>query len=429
MNKNKLWVKAFRCVDFLILSILVGVLLMTAVYVLPVGRMHTKVDESRPLFENEGHGFYWCPPDDATTRLDGYTDCIMLQSAVYKGTGNPLKDAMLHARVEFSPEKWNPSESLIRYVYGEYEGPVLSYARYWGGYLLFLKPLLLFFTLPQIRAMDACFQMCLTLAVLLLAYRKGGLRLTVPMALMIAALNPITTAMSLQYTSMYLITLGGALVMLHLETWDKDWGYLVFLFLGIATAFFDFLTYPAAAVGVCLTIQVLLGKQRGPKALVGCIGSGAAWAFGYGGMWSGKWLAASLITGQNVLSDAMTQVQYRSNNQLAGSEGAGQVGLLQVILKNLSAYKTPAYILLALALVAAVLWLLLRKGYGFRPEKGLALPMLLCFLVPFVWYALIQNHSAVHYWMTHRNLCAAILALSGFIAYSLHTPQEVKTHG
>ena len=424
MNKNKLWVKAFRCVDFLILSILAGVLLMTAVYVLPVGRMHTKVDESRPLFENEGHGFYWCPPDDVTTRLDGYTDCIMLQSAIYKGTGNPLKDAMLHARVEFYPEQWNPSESLIRYVYGEYEGPVLSYARYWGGYLLFLKPLLLFFTLPQIRAMDACLQLCLALAVLLLAYRKGGLRLAIPMTLMLVSLNPITTAMSLQYTSMYLITLGGALVMLAFETWDKDWGYLVFLFLGIATAFFDFLTYPAAAVGVCLTIQVLLGRKKGTNALLGCIGSGAAWAFGYGGMWSGKWLVANLLTGQNVLSDAMTQVQYRSNSQLSGNEGAGQVGLIQVILKNLSAYRTPAYILLVLCLVAAVLWLLLRKRWVFRVDKGLVAPLLLCFLVPFVWYAMVRNHSGVHYWMTHRNLSAAILGLSGFIAYSLHTPRQ-----
>ncbi len=429
MNKNKLWVKAFRCVDFLILSILVGVLLMTAVYVLPVGRMHTQVDASRPLFENEGHGFYWCPPDDVTTRLDGYTDCIMLQSAIYKGTGNPLKDAMLHARVEFYPEQWNPSESLIRYVYGEYEGPVLSYARYWGGYLLFLKPLLLFFTLPQIRAMDACFQLCLTLAVLLLAYRKGGLRLVIPMSLMMMSLNPITTAMSLQYTSMYLITLGGVLVMLAFETWDKDWGYLVFLFLGIATAFFDFLTYPAAAVGVCLTLQVLLGRKKGTNALLGCIGSGAAWAFGYGGMWSGKWLVANLLTGQNVLSDAMTQVQYRSNSQLSGNEGAEQVGLIQVILKNLSAYRTPAYILLALCLVAAVLWLLLKKRRVFRVDKGLVAPLLLCFLVPFVWYALVRNHSAVHYWMTHRNLSAAILALSGFIAYSLHRPQEETSHG
>lgn len=89
MNKQKLWVKAFRCVDFLILSIVAGVLLMTAVYVLPVGRMHTQVDASRPLLENEGHGFYWCPPDDVTTRLDGYTDCIMLQSAVYRAPATP----------------------------------------------------------------------------------------------------------------------------------------------------------------------------------------------------------------------------------------------------------------------------------------------------------------------------------------------------
>ena len=49
MNKNKLWVKAFRCVDFLILSILAGVLLMTAVYVL---RIWGRVKNSSRGFKN-----------------------------------------------------------------------------------------------------------------------------------------------------------------------------------------------------------------------------------------------------------------------------------------------------------------------------------------------------------------------------------------
>ena len=429
MNPKSLGRYALRCFLWLLVSVLLGVLLLTAVYALPTGRMHTNVDRSIPLLENEGSGFFWAPPDDVTTRLDGFTDAIMAQTAIYKNTENPLVEAMQNNRVEFSPEKWSPIDSLIRYVYGEYDGPVISYARYWNGYLLYLKPLLLFFSLPQILAMDACFQLCLAMALVLLAYKKGGMKLAVPTMLMILSLNPISTAMSLQYTSMYVLTLGGALVMLGLESWKKENGYLLFLFLGIATAFFDFLTYPAAAVGVCLALQALLDSRTGKAACGKAIASGAAWGFGYGGMWGSKWVLASLLTEENVLSDAMTQVRLRSGNQSADAVGSPEISFFQVVGKNLSAYKTAGFVLLAVVLLGALLWLLLGKKYRFRPDKSRLAVLALCFAVPFVWYLLLRNHASEHYWMTHRNLSAAFFTLAGFVCFSLQKPQEDCVHG
>ena len=429
MNRTSLGRHALRCLLWLLISVLVGTVLMTAVYALPTGRMHTNVDRSIPLLENEGGSFFWAPPDDMSTRLDGFTDAIMLQTAIYnRDRHHLLQEAMLNRKMDFSGAT-SPIEFLIRYVYGEREGIVSSYARYWNGYLLYLKPLLLFFSLPQIRTMDACFQFCLAAAVLLLAYRERGTRLAVPMALMILSLNPISTAMSLQYTSMYVLTLGGALAMLSLETWKKKGGYLLFLFLGIGTAFFDFLTYPAAAVGVCLALQALLDSRTGKEALVHAVGSGAAWAFGYGGMWGSKWVLAQLLTGEKVLSDAFHQARFRSGSQASDAIGSAKVSFLGVVGKNLSVYLTAGYVLLAIGLLAALLWLLLRKHYRFSPDKGRLAVLALCFAVPFVWYLLLRNHSSQHYWMTHRNLSTAFFALAGFVCFSLHTPKEDCSHG
>lgn len=429
MRLKNLCTAAGKSLLCLLLAVLLGAAAMTAVYALPTGRMHTNVDRSIPLLENEGGSFFWAPPDDLSTRLDGYTDAIMMQTAIYnRDRHHLLQEAMLNRRVEFY-ETGAPITSLIRYVYGEHKGPISSYARYWNGYLLYLKPLLLFFSLPQIRTMDACFQFCLAAAVLLLAYRKGGTRLAVPMALMILSLNPISTAMSLQYTSMYVLTLGGALAMLSLETWKKENGYLLFLFLGIGTAFFDFLTYPAAAVGVCLALQALLDSRTGKKALFHAVGSGAAWAFGYGGMWGSKWVLAELLTGEKVLSDALNQVRFRSGSQVSDLAGSAKISFWSVVGKNLSVYLTAGYVLLAIGLLAALLWLLLRKRYRFSPDKGRLAVLALCFAVPFVWYLLLRNHSSQHYWMTHRNLSAAFFALAGFVCFSLHNPKEDCSHG
>lgn len=408
---------ALVCCVCLILSILLGILAMTCVYILPTGRMLTQADSSLEIFENEGTGFFWAPYEKST-RLDGYTDAIMLQTAVYVRDENPLKAAMRCSRMEYAESK-GPTDSLLRYVYGEPFGEVVDYARYWHGYLIFLKPLLLFFPLSDIRMMNAMIQLILAAAVLLTAYRRKGVRLALPIGLSLLAINPISTALSMQYSSIYYLTLLGVLFMLLTESWDKKWGYLVFLFLGIGTAFFDFLTYPACAVGICLGLQALMSGKNGKDRFLATLGSGAAWAFGYGGMWSGKWLAASIITGKNVLSNAVQQIQYRSGSDVVAAEGGDHAGFGAVVAKNLSVFGNHATALLLLVLVGVLLWLLCTKRRAFVPDRAGLLSLAVAFLVPFGWYLLVRNHSMVHYWMTHRDLAASVFALSGFVCFSL----------
>ena len=72
MNVKSLSKAALICCICLILSILLGVLAMTCVYILPTGRMLTQADRSLPIFETEGTSFSWAP-GETSARLDGYT--------------------------------------------------------------------------------------------------------------------------------------------------------------------------------------------------------------------------------------------------------------------------------------------------------------------------------------------------------------------
>ena len=361
-------------------------------------------------------------------QMDNYTDTIMLFEAAAMGEQDPLT-AMMTATA-YNVDNFETMAGDLA-VYCERTIPLatgaqkavqlvpFSYARYWHGYLLFLKPLLLFFSLSDIRMMNAAFQLILAAGVLLLAFRKQGLRLALPMGLALLVINPISTALSMQFSSIYYLTLLGLLVMLLTESWDRPWGYLVFLFLGIGTAFFDFLTYPACAVGICLALQALMSRADGKTRLLKTIGSGAAWAFGYGGMWSGKWLAASLITGTNVLRDAMEQAQYRSGGKVTAAEGGVNATFGAVLSRNLGVLANPAAAILVLALTGMLVWLLVTKRCRFAVERSSLLSLAVAFAVPFVWYFLLRNHSLVHCWMTYRNLSAAVFALSGGLCFGL----------
>ena len=418
MTRKSFGKAGLKCFVCLLLSILAGILLMTCVYILPTGRMLTQADRSLPIFENEGTSFCWAP-EEKSARLDGFTDAIMLQTAVYVQDENPMKAAMRNDRMEFTEGKLDPAGSLKQYVYGDRSGYVVDYARYWHGYLLFLKPLLLFFSLSDIRMMNAALQLILAAGVLLLAFRKRGLRLALPMGLALLVLNPVSTALSMQFSSIYYLTLLGLLIMLLTESWDRSWGYLVFLFLGIDTAFFDFLTYPACAVGTCLALQALMSRADGKTRLLKTVGSGAAWAFGYGGMWRGKWLAASLITGNSVMRDAVEQAQYRSGGEVTAAEGGVNATFGAVLGRNLGVLANPAAAVIVLALLGVLVWLLVTKRCRFALERASLLSLAIAFAVPFVWYFLLRNHSLVHCWMTYRNLSAAVFALSGGLCFGL----------
>lgn len=418
MTRKSFGKAGLKCFVCLLLSILAGILLMTCVYILPTGRMLTQADRSLPVFENEGTSFCWAP-EEKSARLDGFTDAIMLQTAVYVRDDNPMKAAMRNDRMEFTEGKLDPAGSLKQYVYGDRSGYVVDYARYWHGYLLFLKPLLLFFSLSDIRMMNAALQLILAAGVLLLAFRKQGLRLALPMGFALLVINPISTALSMQFSSIYYLTLLGLLIMLLTESWDRPWGYLVFLFLGIGTAFFDFLTYPACAVGTCLALQALMSRADGKTRLLKTVGSGAAWAFGYGGMWSGKWLAASLITGNSVMRDAVEQAQYRSGGEVTAAEGGVNATFGAVLSRNLGVLANPAAAILVLALLGMLVWLLATKRCRFALERASLPSLAIAFAVPFVWYFLLRNHSLVHCWMTYRNLSAAVFALSGGLCFGL----------
>lgn len=158
-NSLRRTVIKFICILFC--SICFGVCSLYSVFALPTEEMDMHVKMSADTFEKEQTYptiTKWC-----TSQLDNFTDSIMLLSAVYDGTEADLEKAMKVKYNRVSGE--NPTQSLIKqYKYGmpTYQE---EYVRYWHGYLLFLKPLLLYMSYEKIRILNLITQTAINLCI------------------------------------------------------------------------------------------------------------------------------------------------------------------------------------------------------------------------------------------------------------------------
>ena len=191
---------------------------------------------------------------------------------------------------------------------------------------------------------------------------------------------------------------------------DKCWK--LFLWIGIVTAYFDFLTYPMVGLGVPLILILMIGGFTLKKSIIEMIKNSMSWGTGYAGMWSGKWLISYLLTGENTFSDAMEMANYRMTGELDGAKSSEGwlMEAIYAIRGNLSALNNaPIWFMIAVIVVVMIV-LFARKRYKIVITQKV-IPLLLIACYPLAWYAVLANHSGIHVFMTYRELAITCFAL------------------
>ena len=417
--------KAVGIVGYIIAALVIasicGVLLMTAVYLIPTDRINKNVAASAEIFDREGLTNSYIPWM-TSTRMDNYTDSIMLSEAAYNEDASALKKAMSSKYVYVINEEdyYQPGYLNKMLLPVSDSSAVVSYARYWHGYLLAVKPLLVVVNLYGIRVINALVQIALlALLVYKLFKTEGGKKLIIPLLLSVFLINPVSTVLNMQYACVYTITLAGSLALVWLELYKTDKYWRLFLFLGIAVAFFDFLTYPLASLGIPLVILIVLGREDSRKSLKQVIASGCCWGVGYAFMWASKWVLCDLLTGSSIVKDALNQVLVRTVTNAYEETGISSDNVLDVISYNMDAFRDPVTIMVfVLAIAGFVLFIVFGKK-KFKLPQNLLLPLLVLAIVPFVWFCVLSNHSAIHFWMTYRNIAVTVMAIGAALSESI----------
>ena len=415
-----------RLVLPLLTAVVIGLLLMTAAYLIPAEGMEENLKKSAELFEAENlypNKYEWC-----SSMLDNYTDSLMMLLAGTKTEDSALKQA---AEVPVNAISYEPIPEYIlirHYVYDEPFDAEGHIARYWHGYNLFLKPALCVMDYTTMRLVNLILQIAASLCVCVMMWLKDCRRLILPYLIGYLFLMPTVLGNSLQFsTSYYMMCVGMILTVLTKRTPGRV--LTTFVLIGAGTSYFDYLTYPLItfgmpAVALCYLAAGEGGWKQTAKLLI-C--AGAAWLVGYMGMWASKWLITALITGEDAIAEAMGHVWFRVSD---GSSPEGMAyPLLETWRLNLEFFfRTPAVYAIPgyAALLPLFRWKHLR-GKEIKPGLPNLIFCLVLALGPLAWYAAVRNHSYIHYWFTNKALAATVFAF--LTACVLATGREKRRSG
>lgn len=413
-------------------SALLGTVLLVLAFCIPTGpiREHVNTSVDRMLRPEEKY------PENPFLRhiwqhKESYTDSIMVQYAFEKiADKNAFEHAMWAYHYDLEDEIWAAEDSLRTVLAdGEPSGMYLrEYSRYWHGYLVYLKPLLLLFTWENLVWLGAALQLILFVLIVVLSIRKkqGGVALAMACGLLL--MKPELMVVSLTMSVCSLITLAAVLFLLCCSGWleKKHFYPEFFLCIGILTAYFDFLTYPVVTLGFPLCVFFLLkGSRKVLETVKLIVLYGLCWTVGYAGMWASKWVIADVTLGTGTIRDAVWNVIGRTE-AIGGRPRMN--GGFYVISLNFNEYDSVIYGVIAggliLLTVLVLLWALARR-VSVRSIIEVTAPYVLTAVIPFAWIVVVQHHSALHARFTFRILGVAAMA---FACICIQIYRTVKFH-
>lgn len=397
--------------------------LLLAAYALPGERVRQHVYDSARTIQNEG--LYPEYLGFKLFQMDNYTDTLMLFEAASADELPPLQAMMTNTA--YNVDNFETlADDLAWYIEKDWstgaqrtDAPALepfSYARYWHGYLIWLRPLLLLMPYTGVRIVQYIVLFALLAVVLVQLRRRCGLRAAVWFAVSQLAVSVWFVPHQVQYFTCFMIAYAGCAWVLAKPRRSDD-VCLALLVLGVVTSFCDLLVTPVLTLGLPLVCWLLEPQQRlraGTRQCGIVVGGSLTWGVGYLLCWASKWVLAGLVTGQNVIADALHQVGVRTAADSWHGMELTWCNILHFVYTALAGKHLFWPLVLAVVLLLALFAASIRD----RQQLARALPLGLCALMTPAWFIVLRTHSIQHGWFTWRALGLTVFAGLAFLYYA-----------
>lgn len=365
-------------------------------------------------------------------KLDNWSDAIYLNVAYLANEKNVFK-AIAGDFLGKNPMGGDPIQDL-KYTLDTATNPDGNninenpYMRQWFGSQIIFRPLLCLFTLSEIRMIFQYLLIFLS-GISVMTVGRWGKAPAISFLIGILSANIVIVGSSLNFIGAFLVVLIAAIIIPLLK---QDFQVVdLMIIVGGATAFMDlfatpFLTFPMVSLLIIMKRNYQNQCNTLKQGVTLVFQSAVGWLIGYLFLWMGKWMMASIMLQTNCFLDAFNEfVNAGTMRPEWGPQTT--IGMIRESLNlNLSAifpinllqslnakYSTliDLYLIIALAIWGITNTILCKRGKLRLNNKGYVLSVILMMIAPYGWYFIVNAHSFVHFWFSHRIQCATICAI------------------
>ena len=412
--------------------------LLTLTSMIPSSLLEKHVIQSSETLEEEGEKILIDLKYKKET-LFTFTDALMINTAYSIDNSHPIESFML-ARKNYIPgqtkqvygdsqynlganEKYINKENgdlyqtkeLYGLMHGENIEDSYEYARYWHGYLVLLRPLLLLGNYCTIRIILFMITLACIVTMLILLWKRINWKISLIYAVGLLSINIFIVSQSINEILIFLVAFISNIVLLVNKEKIKNIGIFFFI-VGSISSFIDLLTAPIITLGLTTITYFLLLQKEEDISVRKCITEMfkivIAWVLGYGITWISKWVIMELFFNRNIISQSIKQAMYRTNQ--VERNGVKLFTPAQVIIRNIE-YLSNTIIIMLLTIEIIYIIVMLIKNYkveiSFKRNIKECIPYIIVFCFPIAWYMVLKQHSYIHSFFTYRILSVSIISL------------------
>ena len=381
-------------------------------------------EESASILKSLGN-----PSRVLNTLFDNDTDTLMINNAYSMDPNNTLESALLGRR-NYLPEKQQTvyqdmyvesnmqteenyiiQDQLIRTVNNNISES-FEYARYWHGYVAFLRPLLIFLNFNEIRALSTGLLAFLALIALMLLYKRIKFKYCFVIILALLCSEYFIMGFTLQGLMTFVISMISTIIICIRFDKIKNIG-LYFFSIGMVTCYFDLLTHPLITLGIPMIIYLLIKQEKGKislkEAIKIIVKNTLLWGMGWIITNLTKWIIVDILYNRNLIYKSIMQFIFRS---LGTSEEnlAWYMGL-----SNNWNWAFRHTLMFFSTLIFYVIYTLIRNYKNITINVKQAIPYLMISFMPIAWFMVMVNHTWFHFWFTWRNLILFYIGIGIFL--------------
>lgn len=363
--------------------------------------------------------FFYVENEIEPSCIDWYADSILLNIAYNFEPDNVLKSVMWSS---YYHDRTKEENKNLYSTVNEGLKKNKQYLRYWHGSAGIIRILHIFTDINTIYIIHGIILLILTGILFVLLIHLKCIFEAIAIVLSMIAVSIWYVPFSLEYTWVFICMFTCSIISIVLVRKKKD-GYLGIMFMisGMVTIFLDFLTTETLTFTIPMLLVLVLKKHGyGDDKCIKGIKNGIAytgkmlisWGIGYIGMWISKWMAASLILGENVMPYVTEHIEER----LAGEIGSISLAeyLWMAFTRNINSlfpldYGTGGFIIAGIILLGAAYFCFVYKKN--KIEWKYIILFLVIGVIPIVRFLVMRNHSVLHYFFVHRALAGSVFAV------------------